>query len=136
MRRFHAFGGLCVVAGWLVAAGGIQAAELGSDSGVSGLAVLADLEPAAVTPARTGGSAIAMGASVRQSVPVKDRAASYAKSDSFANLRVAVPLLVADLEPVQAVSSVRPMSGRSVGAPPSGSWIRAVGGYENTFGQR
>jgi hypothetical protein len=62
-------------------------------------------------------------ASVRQSVPTRDRAATYRHAELFRNSKVAVPLLVADLEP-QVVAVARPMSGRSVGALPAASWTR------------
>ena len=64
-----------------------------------------------------------IGASVRQSVPVRDRATNYRAAELFRNSKVALPLLVADLEP-QVIFVPQPMSGRSVGARPSAPWTR------------
>ena len=64
-----------------------------------------------------------IGASVRQSVPVRDRSVTYRTAELFRNSKVALPLLVADLEP-HVISVPQPMSGRSVGARPSGSWTK------------
>jgi hypothetical protein len=103
---------------------------------VGGLADMGDLEPAAGGSWASGEAAefeseakssgeVASGirASVRQSVPTRDRAATYRHAELFRNSKVAVPLLVADLEP-QVVAVARPMSGRSVGALPAASWTR------------
>ena len=57
----------------------------------------------------------------RQSVPVRDRAASYGRGDLFAHSQAALPMLVADLRP-RPRSSARPMAGRSVGALPAAKW--------------
>lgn len=100
-----------------------------SHSLVAGLAGVADLEPVAVvedvdidmvaaeTPAARAKSF------ARQSVPARDRAGSYRDGELFRNSKVALPLLVADLEP-KVAASIRPMSGRSVGARPAAAWTR------------
>jgi hypothetical protein len=62
----------------------------------------------------------------RQSVPARDRAASYRSNEVFGHSKVALPLLVADLEPQQAGFDIRPMSGRSVGARPAAAWTRPL----------
>ena len=104
---------------------------------VGGLADMGDLEPAAggdswasgeaaefKSEAKSSGEVKAgIRASVRQSVPARDRAATYRHAELFRNSKVALPLLVADLEP-QVVAVARPMSGRSVGALPAASWTR------------
>jgi len=61
--------------------------------------------------------------SARQSVPALNRSESY-QGEIFRNTKIVVPLLVADLE-LRALSGVRPMSGRSVGATPSAHWTRS-----------
>jgi hypothetical protein len=81
-------------------------------------------EVATADAAKTTASVKAsIGASVRQSVPVRNRSATYRTAELFRNSKVALPLLVADLEP-QVVFVPQPMSGRSVGARPSGSWTK------------
>lgn len=85
---------------------------------VGDLAVLADMQPLAAvdaeaTSVRSGG----LKASGRQSVPARDRSERYRHGELFQMSRVAMPLLVADLEP-RIVAVARPMSGRSVGARP------------------
>lgn len=96
---------------------------------VGGLADASDLTPLMATDARVAVSAAEASSTIRstslgrQSVPAADRAASYRDGEVFANSKVAVPLLVADLEP-KTVSRARPMSGRSVGARPSAAWTR------------
>ncbi len=85
---------------------------------VGGLTDLADMQPVVVAEAETATPRqrpAAGQASVRQSVPSRDRADLYRHNEIFQISRVAMPLLVADLEPT-AVALPRPMSGRSVGA--------------------
>jgi len=99
----------------------------GGSSLVVGLAKSTDLEPGRFVADRGGETrsrpAAATQASARQSVPAVNRAASY-QEDVFRNSKVAVPLLVIDLE-LRALSGVRPMSGRSVGATPAAAWTRS-----------
>jgi len=108
------------------------AADGFSGSLVGGLADLSDLSPlmaadASVAVPAARGAAVGGSTSLgRQSVPAADRSTSYRGGEVFANSKVAVPLLVADLEP-KSVSLARPMSGRSVGARPSASWTRSRG---------
>jgi hypothetical protein len=100
---------------------------------VGGLADVGDMEPAAGGDSWANGEAAEMKsadevragirASVRQSVPARDRAVTYRHAELFRNSKVALPLLVADLEP-QVIAVARPMSGRSVGALPAASWTR------------
>ena len=98
---------------------------------VSGLAMRNDMRPAAIRdhsiaiPAVPTGS-ISTGFLARQSVPASDRSASYGGGGLFANSKTVLPLLVADLQP-QLPSTVRPMSGRSVGARPAALWARTPG---------
>lgn len=115
----------------LAMAGGTPA--LGGDhysqSLVAELAGSADLEPISVveqapvdlTAAAARGSKASSFA--RQSVPARDRSTAYRGGELFRNTKVAVPLLVADLEP-RVASGIRPMSGRSVGARPAASWTK------------
>lgn len=63
---------------------------------------------------------------VRQSVPDRDRAATYRTDELFRHSKVALPLLVVDLESQKVGVGVRPMSGRSVGARPSAAWTRPL----------
>lgn len=108
------------------------AADGFSGSLVGGLADVSDLSPlmavdASVDVPAARGSAVAGSKSLgRQSVPAADRSTSYRGGEVFANSKVAVPLLVADLEP-RSVSRARPMTGRSVGARPSAAWTRPQG---------
>ncbi len=109
------------------------AEDMEDNSIVGGLANIGDMEPLADRgndEAATAGAAkmtasvkASIGASVRQSVPVRDRSVTYRTAELFRNSKVALPLLVADLEP-QVVFAPQPMSGRSVGARPSGSWTK------------
>jgi hypothetical protein len=98
-----------------------------SDSLVGGLAGASDLTPliatnaAAAVPATSTVATTRSKSLGRQSVPSADRATSYRDGELFRNSKVAVPLLVADLEP-RVASRARPMTGRSVGARPSASW--------------
>ena len=109
------------------------AEDMEDNSIIGGLANFGDMEPLAD---RSNGEAArvdaekltasvkaSIGASVRQSVPVRDRAATYRAAELFRNSKVALPLLVADLEP-QVIFVPQPMSGRSVGARPSAPWTR------------
>jgi len=106
-------------------------AEVGSDAGggafnlVVGLANSSDLEPVRTAAERGGESrpAATSAGSARQSVPALNRSESY-QGEIFRNTKIVVPLLVADLE-LRALSGVRPMSGRSVGATPSAHWTRS-----------
>ena len=100
-------------------------AEGGAGSLVVGLAKSFDLEPGRTAVERGGESRPAATSSgfARQSVPALNRAESY-QGDVFRNSKIAVPLLVADLD-LRALSGVRPMSGRSVGATPSAHWTRS-----------
>ncbi|NCX98987.1 MAG: hypothetical protein EBX35_10545 [Planctomycetia bacterium] len=108
-------------------------AEDEAGSIIGGLADIGDMEPltdrgddrAAATDAATPTASVkaSIGANVRQSVPVRDRAATYRAAELFRNSKVALPLLVADLEP-QVIFVPQPMSGRSVGARPSAPWTR------------
>jgi hypothetical protein len=80
------------------------------------LAVLADMRPlvaidAEGTTARSGGRK----ATVRQSGLAHDRSERHRHGEIFQMSRMAMPLLVVDLEP-RVVPAARPMSGRSVGA--------------------
>ncbi len=61
----------------------------------------------------------------RQSVPAADRATRYREVDLFQNSKVALPLLVADLD-AKAGPVARPMSGRLVGARPSAVQTRST----------
>jgi hypothetical protein len=100
---------------------------------IGGLANIGDMEPladrgngeAATADAAkmTASVKASIGASVRQSVPVRDRSVTYRTAELFRNSKVALPLLVADLEP-NVISVPQPMSGRSVGARPSAPWTR------------
>lgn len=60
----------------------------------------------------------------RQSVPDQNRSSHYRLREVFTHSKTVTPLLIVDLEPQNL--SVRPMSGRSVGAAPSARWTRAV----------
>ena len=103
---------------------------------IGGLADMGDIESLAgmdswesgeATAAKSAGEVKAgIRASVRQSVPAHDRAATYRHAELFRNSKVALPLLVADLEP-QVLAVARPMSGRSVGALPAAAWTRPAG---------
>ena len=104
---------------------------------VGGLADMGDMEPASGGDSWARGEAVefksestlagemkaGVQANVRQSVPARDRAATYRHAELFRNSKVALPLLVVDLEP-QVIAVARPMSGRSVGALPAAAWTR------------
>jgi hypothetical protein len=129
------------VLGWsvpltaLIALAGVSCPAEGIvDSGIiGGLADIGDMEPVTGVDAWERGDATAatvadtvksgIRASVRQSVPARDRAASYRDGELFRNSKVALPLLVADLEP-RMIAVTQPMSGRSVGARPAAAWTR------------
>jgi len=91
---------------------------------VGDLGDLADVQP--LSAVGTEPSALRSGpagarATARQSVPARDRAVMHRHGDEmFQMSRVAMPWLVADLEP-RVVTAARPMSGRSVGARPVGA---------------
>lgn len=121
----------------VVAAAGLQASAVQAadafqlparGSIVSGFAIQSDLSQtsirssAVVIPAARARTS-ATSTMARQSVPARDRAASYRGGELFANSKTVLPLLVADLQPRPA-SSARPMSGRSVGASPAAAWTR------------
>jgi len=121
--------GLAIVAGFqatsVVAADGFLTRSGGI---VSGLAIRSDMTPASlndsavvipVARSRTTSTSTM----ARQSVPARDRAASYGGGEFFANSKTVLPLLVADLQPRPATTA-RPMSGRSVGARPAAPWTR------------
>lgn len=126
------FGGLVAVA---VVAPALGAAALASDgvplSIVGDLSSGADLAPLAVESRRSidlngaKSSVAAVKSFARQSVPARDRADSYRDGEVFRNSKVALPLLVVDLEPQGAIG-IRPMAGRSVGARPAAAWTRAA----------
>ena len=107
-------------------------AEGFTDSMVAGLAGMADLEPVADLEdgrieaeevAEVSPAAVKARSFARQSVPARDRASAYREGELFRNSKVAVPLLVADLEP-RAAFGIRPLSGRSVGARPAAAWTK------------
>lgn len=102
----------------------------GGRSLVGGLAVPSDLQATSgveSTPALLplGVAPVSKQSLARQSVPARDRAASYRDADVFSLSKSAVPLLVMDLEP-RAAAVAQPMSGRSVGARPSAAWTRTL----------
>ncbi|MFM7135889.1 MAG: hypothetical protein ACKO1M_02300 [Planctomycetota bacterium] len=98
---------------------------------VGGLADMGDMEPLANVGSNTGLIAstsahevnAGVRASARQSVPVRDRSTTYRTGELFRHSKVALPLIVADLEP-RVVATAQPMSGRSVGARPAAAWTR------------
>jgi hypothetical protein len=104
---------------------------LSSLSVVGGLADTSDLQPlmqmeaagVSVSPTK---SRATVGKQVRQSVPDRNRSTSYRTDELFRNSKVAVPLLVSDLESHRVVVDIQPMSGRSVGARPSAAWTRPL----------
>lgn len=77
-------------------------------------------------PAAKARSASSSRSGVRQSVPDRDRAALYRSDEVFGYSKVALPLLVVDIESRQLGFDVLPMSGRSVGARPSAAWTRPL----------
>ena len=98
---------------------------------VGELADSSDLQPlmameaagASVSPTKLRAT---VGKQVRQSVPDRNRSTSYRTDELFRNSKVAVPLLVSDLESRRVVADVQPMSGRLVGARPSAAWTRPL----------
>lgn len=129
--RSSAYGLGAVTAALLSASLGMPA--LGGDdfshSIVADLAGGADLEPVAMVEDVSSDvvvvetQAAKAKSFARQSVPARDRAGSYRDGELFRNSKVALPLLVADLEP-KVAAGLRPMSGRSVGARPAAAWTR------------
>jgi hypothetical protein len=107
-----------------------RAADALSGSLVGGLVDMSDMRPllAMDAPSKSAGRSRSTGsqAFTRQSVPDRDRAASYRTDELFGHSKVALPLLVVDLEPQQVGSDIRPMSGRSVGARPAAAWTRPL----------
>lgn len=108
------------------------AESIGDTSIIAGLLDMAVLEPLAVADgngraieagARAQATQAALKVGGRQSVPARDRAATYRSEEVFRNSKVAMPLLVVDLEP-QMIFVPQPMSGRSVGATPAAAWTR------------
>ena len=121
---------LAVVTICLTSASGADGVPGGSDSLVGGLAVLSDLQAIAATDAPVlfplmSDVPATKQAMARQSVPTRDRAMFYRGTAVFSLSKVAMPLLVADLEQ-REVSETRPMSGHSVGARPSAAWTRTI----------
>jgi len=113
---------------------GIGGGSDDSGSIIGGLADLGDMEPVATAGAQASGEtngnpsaqkvAASIRANVRQSVPARERSATYRSSELFRNSKVALPLLVADLE-LRMIATAQPMSGRSVGARPAAAWTRS-----------
>lgn len=109
----------------------------GGRSLVGGLAVPSDLQ--ATSGAESAPALLPLGVApvsrqsmARQSVPARNRSASYRDADVFTLSKFAVPLLVADLEP--RISEVaQPMSGRSVGARPSAAWTRTLSNFSESL---
>jgi hypothetical protein len=111
---------------------GDQSLVAGSDSALGGLLGASDLETRVVKHEHwTDGShpKVTVKTLARQSVPDQNRAAYYRTGEVFSHSKIAMPLLVVDLEP-QGLLYVRPMSGRSVGATPTARWTRAVSTVE------
>lgn len=121
----------------MVALAGVNCPAEGIDDAgiIGGLADMGDMEPLAGVGAWANGEATAAAtagevrasvrANVRQSVPAHDRAESYRSGELFRNSKVALSLLVADLEP-RVIAVAQPMSGRSVGARPAAAWTRSA----------
>jgi hypothetical protein len=107
---------ISVIAG-LTGTASVSAEDLSSPGFMGELAILVEMEPSMAVDVGVSATPPAGGKTVlRQSVPARDRAETYRTGELFRNTRVALPLLVADLEPRTTVA--RPMSGRSVGARP------------------
>lgn len=116
-------GGWCVIT-VLLAAASLSGSVRGDNFGVDGLSfglVTALADAAVLDPSVSGGDggfapsrSKGVDAEVRQSVPVRDRSVSFREGDLFRNSKLALPLLVADLEP-RSFAAVRPMTGRAVG---------------------
>lgn len=114
---------------------GIVDANTTDESLIGGLADVGDMRPMSTIgirqPKLAAGDAAPEGvrasirANVRQSVPTRDRAATYRTAEVFRNSKVVLPLLVADLEP-QVIVLPQPMSGLSVGAPPAAAWTTSA----------
>jgi hypothetical protein len=107
---------------------GAEAFPAGSASVLSGLVADSDLETRTVKHERWNDGSrpiVSVKSLARQSVPDEHRATFYRLGEVFTHSKIAMPLLVVDLEP-QSLLYVRPMSGRSVGATPSAHWTRAV----------
>ena len=107
------------------------AESIGDTSMIGGLSDMIALEPLAaagdestsVAREAAGRSQSSLRSGGRQSVPARDRAATYRSEEVFRNSKAAMPLLVVDLEP-QVIFVPQPMSGRSVGATPAAAWTR------------
>ena len=107
------------------------AESIGDTSMIGGLSDMIVLEPLAAAGDEStsfardtvGRSQAGLRSGGRQSVPARDRAATYRSEEVFRNSKVAMPLLVVDLEP-QVIFVPQPMSGRSVGATPAAAWTR------------
>jgi hypothetical protein len=100
----------------------------GNGSLLSGLVSDSDLESRQVVEHHWTDSSqplVSVKTLARQSVPDRNRSSHYRLNEVFAHSKIAMPLLVVDLEP-QSLLYVRPMSGRSVGATPSARWTKAV----------
>lgn len=118
---------------FLVVGSPVSGVEYSPDSlsVVGGLADTSDLQPlmamdaagVSVSPTKSRST---VGKQVRQSVPDRNRSTSYRTDELFRNSKVAVPLLVSDLESRRVVVDIQPMSGRSVGARPSAAWTRPL----------
>jgi hypothetical protein len=123
--------GLAVSLGCIIESQSVQGEELlngKSTSLLSGLVGDADLKARTVKHERWDDGSrpiVSVKSLARQSVPDVDRASFYRLGEVFTHSKIAMPLLVVDLEP-QGLMYVRPMSGRSVGAIPSAHWTRAV----------
>lgn len=127
-------GSCSVLAAIGMSAGTVHAGDIGLTDVIGGdvvgsLSVMGDLEPSAGLPlpersySFKPAPVVNVGSQVRSSVPAVDRSEEYLSRDVFANSKAIVPLLVEDLQP-PAISVVRPMSGRSVGARPSLPWTK------------
>jgi hypothetical protein len=107
---------------------GAEEFPIGSASMLSGLVGDSDLQARTVKHERWNDGSrpmVSVKSLARQSVPDEHRATFYRLGEVFTHSKIAMPLLVVDLEP-QSLLYVRPMSGRSVGATPSAHWTRAV----------
>lgn len=108
-------------------AGAAEPVPAGFGTMLGGLVEASDLEKRAVSEDHWTDAAgsVSVKSMARQSVPVENRASFYRVREVFTFSKVAMPLLVADLEP-SSVLHLRPMSGHSVGAAPSARWTRSV----------
>lgn len=126
------------LAGAAARAEGIVESMTSAGSLIGGLADAGDMEPmGGLGPQQAGNRTntnnhpsaaevrASIRANVRQSVPTRDRAASYRTAEVFRNTKVALPLLVADLEP-RVIVAPQPMSGLSVGARPAAAWTMSA----------